>query len=166
MYIYIMRNTTQPLKIIIENPVIEEVVSNKGASCNMASNIQNDWAIHSEKLSTENMENILAEFQSLSWEITITTETTTACNLEESIPIAWGERKFHILNDVLKERPIYTCLELGNLDIRWLKNFLTSKYFTSKYFNQQLLNFTQSFALDSDYILFEHSVMQNSQLNN
>ena len=61
-----MRNTTQPLKIIIENPVIEEVVSNKGASCNMASNIQNDWAIHSEKLSTENMENILAEFQSLS----------------------------------------------------------------------------------------------------
>ena len=72
-----MRNTTQPLKIIIGNPVIEEVVSNKGASCNIASNIQNDWAIQSEKFSTENMENIkgsyieggeniLTEFQSLS----------------------------------------------------------------------------------------------------
>ena len=57
-----MRNTTQPLKIIIENPVIEEVVSNKGASCNIASNIQNDWAIQSEKFSIENMENIKGSY--------------------------------------------------------------------------------------------------------
>ena len=137
-----MRNTTQPLKIIIENPVIEEVVSNKGASCNIASNIQNDWAIQSEKFSTENMENIkgsyieggeniLTEFQSLSWDTTITTETTTACNLEESIPIARGKGKnstFQMMF-IVKERPIHTCLKLGNLDIRWLKNTLTSKYF-------------------------------------
>ena len=57
-----MSNTTQPLKIIIENPITQEVVSNKGASCNIASNIQNDWAIQSEKFSIENMENIKGSY--------------------------------------------------------------------------------------------------------
>ena len=33
----------------------------------------------------------------------------------------------------------------------------------SKYFNQRLLNYTQKFACDSDYIFFAHQVLQ--QLN-
>ena len=32
----------------------------------------------------------------------------------------------------------------------------------SKYFNQQLLNYPQHFASDSDYIFFVRSVMQKS----
>ena len=35
-----------------------------------------------------------------------------------------------------------------------------------KYFNQSLLNYTQKFASDSDYIFFAHSVMQRIYLNN
>ena len=35
-----------------------------------------------------------------------------------------------------------------------------------KYFNQRLLNYTQKFASDSDYIFFAHSVMQRIYLNN
>ena len=34
----------------------------------------------------------------------------------------------------------------------------------SKYFNQQLLNYSQKFAADSDYIFFVHAVMQKIQL--
>ena len=34
----------------------------------------------------------------------------------------------------------------------------------SKYFNQQLLNYSQYFALDLDYIFFAHSVMQEVQI--
>ena len=36
----------------------------------------------------------------------------------------------------------------------------------SKYFNQQLLNYSQKFAGDSDYIFFAHAVLQRIQLNN
>ena len=35
----------------------------------------------------------------------------------------------------------------------------------SKYFNQRLLNYSQKFASDSDYIVFAHSVLQKLQLN-
>lgn len=34
-----------------------------------------------------------------------------------------------------------------------------------KYFNQRLLNYTQKFASDSDYIFFAHSVLQQQNLN-
>ena len=34
-----------------------------------------------------------------------------------------------------------------------------------KYFNQQLLNFSQRFASDLDYIFFAHSVMQKTHMN-
>ena len=34
----------------------------------------------------------------------------------------------------------------------------------SKYFNQRLLNYSQKFALDIDYIFFEQSVMQHLKL--
>ena len=35
----------------------------------------------------------------------------------------------------------------------------------SKYFNQRLLNYTQRFASDTDYIFFAHSVLQQMQLS-
>ena len=35
----------------------------------------------------------------------------------------------------------------------------------SKYFNQRLLNYTQRFASDTDYIFFAHSVLQKMQLS-
>ena len=46
---YIMRNTTRPPGIIIKNPVIEEVRSKNEASCNIASNDQNDCSMQSEE---------------------------------------------------------------------------------------------------------------------
>ena len=36
----------------------------------------------------------------------------------------------------------------------------------TKYFNQWLLNYTQKFSSDSDYIIFAHSVIQKLNLNN
>ena len=42
------------------------------------------------------------------------------------------------------------------------KVYLTS----TKYFNQRLLNYTQKFSSDSDYIFFAHSVIQKLNLSN
>ena len=42
------------------------------------------------------------------------------------------------------------------------KLYLTS----TEYFNQRLLNYTQTFPSDSDYIFFAHSVMQKLNLSN
>ena len=42
------------------------------------------------------------------------------------------------------------------------KVYLTS----TKYFNQRLLNYTQKFSSDSDYIFFAHSVMRKLNLIN
>ena len=53
-----MRNTTQPLYIIIENPVIEEVTSKNEASCNIASSNQTGCTIQTKTFSIENMETI------------------------------------------------------------------------------------------------------------
>ena len=53
-----MRNTTQPLYIIIENLVIEEVTSKNEASYNIASNNQTDCTIQTKMFSIENMETI------------------------------------------------------------------------------------------------------------
>ena len=36
----------------------------------------------------------------------------------------------------------------------------------TNYFNQRLLNYTQKFSSDSDYIFFAHSVIQKLNLNN
>ena len=36
----------------------------------------------------------------------------------------------------------------------------------TKYFNQRLLNYTQKFSSDSDYIFFAHKIMQSVNLNN
>ena len=35
----------------------------------------------------------------------------------------------------------------------------------SRYFNQRLVNYSQIFASDSDYVFFAHSVLQKLQLN-
>ena len=38
-------------------------------------------------------------------------------------------------------------------------------FIPSKYFNQRLLNYTQKFASDNDYIFFANTVLQKFQLN-
>ena len=66
-------------------------------------------------------------------------------------------------------------------DMNFIKSFLYPHVFSAgrfgekgkrdtplspkKYFNQMLLEYTQKFASDSDYIFFTHFVLQNSQLN-
>lgn len=55
-----MSNTTQPIEIIIENPVIKEVGSKNEASCNIARNNQNVCPKQSEHFSTERVKLINA----------------------------------------------------------------------------------------------------------
>ena len=163
---------TQPLEIIIENSVVEDLSQDSACSIDID---QNNCVTQCEKFSNENMripkyttcegEIPLAEFQSPSLETTITTEIPTVDNIEQSIAIAPGEGKkpISILNDT-------SCGEMAHLHL-----FPTGKFgykvkrdvllTPSKYFNQQLLNYSQHFASDPDYLFFVHSVMQKIQLN-
>ena len=55
IYIYIVKNMTQPLEIIIENSAIKEL-SQDAASCSINTNIdQNNCLTQCEKFSNENM---------------------------------------------------------------------------------------------------------------
>ena len=98
-------------------------------------------------------------------EITFVSEIASACEIEEGIVIAPGERKkpVSILNDKF-------CEELGHP-----RMFPTGHYgykvereiplTPSKYFNQKMLHYTQKFASDNDYIFFAHTVLQKVQLS-
>ena len=166
IYYYIVKNVAQPLEIIIENTEVED---QDNASCSMDID-------QSEKFSNENVkiardttceegEMPLDEFQSPSLETTITTEIPTVDNIEQSIAIAPGEGKkpISILNDIYCEEMAHPHLfptgKFGYKDKRDVP--LTP----SKHFNQQLLNYSQHFASDPDYIFFAHSIMQKIQLN-
>ena len=172
IYNYIIKNVTQPLEIIIENSVVEELSQDRACTIDID---QSNCVTQCEKFSNENTrapidttcesEIPLAEFQSPSLETTITTEIPTVDNIEQLIAIAPGEGKkpIPILNDIY-------CKEIAHPHF-----FPTGKFgykvkrdvplTPSKYFNQRLLNYSQHFASDPDYIFFAHSVMQKIQLN-
>ena len=84
----------------------------------------------------------------------------------EFISIASGEnvRPESLTNDIFCE-----VLNHPHLVPTGKFGFQTKRkvYLTStKYFNQRLLNYTQKFSSDSDYIFFAHSVMQKLNLSN
>ena len=112
IYNYIIKNVTQPLEIIIENSVVEDLSQDRACSIDID---QSNFVTQCEKFSNENTripidttcesEIPLAEFQSPSLETTITTEIPTVGNIEQSIAIAPGEGKkpISILNDIYCE---------------------------------------------------------------
>ena len=112
------------------------------------------------------MKTTLSEFQSPSLETTITTEISTVDNIEQSIAIAPGEGKkpISILNDIYCEEKAHPHLfPTGKFGYKVKRDVPLTP---SKYFNQRLLSYSHHFALDPDYILFVHSVMQEIRLNN
>ena len=82
----------------------------------------------------------------------------------EEIHIASGEGKQPkpILNDEFCEELAFPCLfPKGELGYKVLREV---KFTPVKHFNQPLLNYTQMFASDPDYIFFELSVTQQLKL--
>ena len=107
----------------------------------------------------------LAKFKTVSDETTVISEIPSATDIEEPFTVTPGEGK--------KPRTLFGdefCEELAHLHL-----FPTGKFgykaereiqiSPSKYFNQRLLNYSQKFAYDSDYIFFTRSVLQKLQLN-
>ena len=172
IYNYIVKNVKQPLEIIIENSVVEDFLQDRDCSIDID---QNNCVTHCEKFSNENMriprdttcegEIPLAEFQSPSLETAITTEIRTVDNIEQSIAIAPGEGKkpISILNDIYCEEMAHPHLfPTGKFGYKVKREVPLTP---CKYFNQRLLNYSQHFASDPDYIFFADLVMQKIQLN-
>ena len=88
----------------------------------------------------------------------------TSCE-NEFISIAPGEnvRPESLTNDIFCEELSHPHLfHTGKFGFQTKRKvYLTS----TKYFNQRLLNYTQKFSSDSDYIFFAHSVMQKLNLS-
>ena len=113
----------------------------------------------------ETLDEPLSEFRTPSMETTFISEIPSACEMEEGIVIAAGEGKkpVSILNDKFSE-------EFGHPHL-----FLTGQYgykiemeillIPSKYFHQRLLQYTQKFATDNNYIFFARTVLQKVQLS-
>ena len=75
-----------------------------------------------------------------------------------------GQNPLPILNDDFCEELAHPHLfPTGKFGYKVKRNILLSPV---KYFNQRLLNYTQRFASDSDYIFFANSVLQQLNLNN
>ena len=119
--------------------------------------------------STEQLEEVedpLAKFRTSLSETTLTTEIPGCDSSNEYISIAPGEgkRPVSILNDEYCEELAHPHLfPTGKFGYKAKRNIYLTP---SKYFNQRLLNYSQIFASDSDYIFFVHSVLQKIQLSN
>ena len=116
---YIVRNITQPIDIVTENQVIEEdygqynTLVNNNTSGEGNDDCTTQYSGRPKDKNTETVkespfkegENALAVFQSPSLKTTITTETPTISEQEESTAIAPGEGKKPktILNDIYCE---------------------------------------------------------------
>ena len=169
---YIVRNITQPIDIVIENQVIEEEhgqyntsfsnnASGEGyhdcmTQCSRKTQDENAEAV--EESALEKGENPLATFHSPLLETAVTTETPTISELVESFVIAPGEGKkpVSILNDVYCEEMAHPRLfPTGRFGYKVKRKVPLTP---SKYFNQRLLNYSQKFASDSDYIFFAHAI--------
>ena len=101
----------------------------------------------------------------MSDETTFTSEIPTATDIEETIVVVPGECKqpVSLLGDEFCEELAHPHLfPSGKFGYKAEREIPISP---SRYFNQRLLNYSQKFASDSDYIFFAHSVLQKLQLN-
>ena len=112
-----------------------------------------------DNLQLEEGENPVAQFQTPSLETAMTTEVPSDYDLEKAIIVAPGEgnQPISILNDLYWEEMAHPHLfPTGKIGYKIKRDIPIS---TSKYFKQRLLNFSQIFVADTDYIFFAHSVI-------
>ena len=141
-------SVSQPMQIVLEPSSIKSEATNKFAS------------------QLEEQSNPLAAYQSQSTETIVSSEIPSNTDIDEVLTIAPGEgkRPISVLADEYCEEMAHPHLfPYGRYGYKVERDIPLTP---SKYFNQRLLNFSQVFAADSDYIFFAHSVMQKIQLNN
>ena len=122
--------------------------------------------VEKESDEIECMENPLDEYRTPANETALIAEIPSLSDVEESISLSPGEGKIPVspLNDQFCEELAHPHLfPTGRFGYKIKREVPLS---ASKYFNQRLLNYTQKFASDSDYIFYAHSVLQRLQLNN
>ena len=113
----------------------------------------------------ETLEDPLCEFRTPSMETTFVSEILSTCEMEEGIVVAPGETKkwVSILNDKFCQELVHPRLfSTGQYGYKVEREIPLTP---SKYFNQRLLQYTQKFASDNDYIFFAHTVLQKVQLS-
>ncbi|XP_066910247.1 uncharacterized protein [Clytia hemisphaerica] len=125
------------------------------------SRTQNDTSV----LELETTANPLDVFRSSANETTLMSHTPTETEIDnEILTLAPGQGKkpISILNDENCEMLAHPHLfPKGKFGFNVQRNVKLSP---SKYFNQRLLNYTQKFASDPDYIFFANSVIQQVSL--
>ncbi|XP_066928370.1 uncharacterized protein [Clytia hemisphaerica] len=125
------------------------------------SRTQNDTSV----LELETTANPLDVFRSNANETTLMSHTPTETEIDnEILTLAPGQGKkpISILNDENCEMLAHPHLfPKGKFGFNVQRNVKLSP---SKYFNQRLLNYTQKFASDPDYIFFANSVIQQVSL--
>ena len=92
-------------------------------------------------------------------------DVSAVADKEEAVPVApgLGKQSIYLLNDrFYKELSHPHLFPTGQFGYNVKRNINLSP---SKYFKQRLLNYSQTFAGDSDYIFFAHAVLQRIQLN-
>ena len=107
----------------------------------------------------------LPKFKAVSDETTVISEIQSATDIEKAFIVTPGEGKQPrtLLSDEFCEELAHPHLfPTGTFGYKAERDIQISP---SKYFNQRLLNYSQKFASDSDYIVFAHSVLQTLQLN-
>ena len=100
----------------------------------------------------------MSAFATQSLDITFTTDTPCSTDLEEVINVEPGEGKnlVSVLIDTYCEEMAHSHLFPSvKYDYKVQRGIPLS---ASKYFSQRLLNYSQVFSADSDYIFFAHSV--------
>eukprot|EP00111_Clytia_hemisphaerica_P007574 TCONS_00022007-protein len=123
------------------------------------SRTQNDTSV----LELETTANPLDVFRSSANETTLMSHTPTETEIDnEILTLAPGQGKNSILNDENCEMLAHPHLfPKGKFGFNVQRNV---KLNPSKYFKQRLLNYTQKFASDPDYIFFANSVIQQVSL--
>ena len=107
----------------------------------------------------------LPKFKAVSDETTVISEIRSATDIEKAFTVTPGEGKQPrtLLSDEFCEELAHPHLfPTGKFGYKVEREIQISP---SKYFNQRLLNYSQKFASDSDYIVFAHSVLQKLQLH-
>ena len=143
---------------------IEQIPQDLITLQNLSDNSFQDQNIHIDEENLEEDENPLDDLRVGSNESMLVSNIPYAID-EENITIAPGEGKkpLSMLSDKNCEELAFPyLLPKGRFGFNVNREIPLS---TSKYFNQRLLNYTQRFASDADYIFFAHSVIQQTQLN-
>ena len=145
----------------------DDASSNKGSSSNSSDSCSSGTSsIFSELLTCHNipitakeqevLDDSLAKFKIVSDETTVISEIPSATDIEEAFIVTSGEERKPrtILGDEFCEELAHPhFFPTGKFGYKAEREIKISP---SKYFNKRLLNYSQKFASDSDYIFIAH----------